>query len=924
MRGLLEMGKMVENDHNPGGKEIHVISKGRKNLNTNNKDIRTTKDKTEYRSNIGNNFMPYANQLETIDETQIKRKRKPRYKRLVNKINLQPKYKSDILRESQFERMITANRNRTKAKSKEIANKKRDDSLEWVGDKMVRNNVWPSPKKQGTIRVFTINMNGITYYNNYLEWEISMAFLMDMQVDIYGITETNLDFENKEVKHEFIQKAKYFDKYMKIAVSASKQKVGQTPFKMGGTATGINGGWSGRVEKSGSDKLGRWSYITVRAKKGKMINFITCYMPRKTAKKGGETTIYSQMELDVLQSMKKLKNPRKVLISDLKKLIEEENKKGNASILMGDVNDDLSNKEGEMRMFLEDLDMELSYLTRHGEESKLPATHDRGQNCIDMIAHSRTIPREAIKRAGFAPFYTNFFTDHRGIYIDIDTEIIFTRTRPNTTKSTYKRFTTTNTRKCEKYLQKLEELFEEARIFKKVIKLEIELKGIKERKKGRELKEIVKDCQNLSEKVTELMKCSEKNSGQIPYKDGFPSSPKIREMAFQVIRIKKYLRMISIGKIEENSDEKEKAKEDLRAAQLDLKEAQKNSYQLRHEHLMELAEKRSTQWNMKIEEALHIIIESEKSTNLHQKHRRFMKPGQFGTLRSLLVPRPVVGLKNNLKDPRTYTEVNDTDMINDLLLRRNYKHLLLSKASMFTRGSMLDKVGWYGEEDGINELLEGVIDCREVSKEYPEFGQEGEEFLRALRMKDNREEENNEPFTWTYGVKEFTDTFNHTKETTACGPSGLHMSHWKAACERKRIARVHAFLIWAAFEFGFTYKRWGQSWHCMIQKLKHPIIQKLRIVQLFEEDFNAGLKYLLGRRLMQHMNETDTHDPETFGSRTGKTAPEALLNLQLLFDHCRLWKTPVGCMFNDAVGCYDRIVPTICEISMIKKDAQEA
>ena len=117
--------------------------------------------------------------------------------------------------------------------------------------------------------------------------------------------------------------------------------------------------------------------------------------------------------------------------------------------------------------------------------------------------------------------------------------------------------------------------------------------------------------------------------------------------------------------------------------------------------------------------------------------------------------------------------------------------------------------------------------------------------------------------------------------------------------------------MWAAFENGFTYPRWEQSWHCMIKKLKQPLLPKLRIVQLFEGDFNAGLKFLIGRKLMQYMNK-----PKTYGSRTGKTALEALINLQLLSDHTRTWKLPYAMIFDDAVGCYDRIVPTLCEIAM--------
>ena len=105
---------------------------------------------------------------------------------------------------------------------------------------------------------------------------------------------------------------------------------------------------------------------------------------------------------------------------------------------------------------------------------------------------------------------------------------------------------------------------------------------------------------------------------------------------------------------------------------------------------------------------------------------------------------------------------------------------------------------------------------------------------------------NIDEFQWKYGVEEYKATFSKTRESTACGPSGLHMSHWKAALERDEIMRVHAFFIWSAFQFGFSYPRWEVSWHCMLQKKDYPFSQKMRIIQLFEGDFNGALKYLMG------------------------------------------------------------------------------
>ena len=99
-------------------------------------------------------------------------------------------------------------------------------------------------------------------------------------------------------------------------------------------------------------------------------------------------------------------------------------------------------------------------------------------------------------------------------------------------------------------------------------------------------------------------------------------------------------------------------------------------------------------------------------------------------------------------------------------------------------------------------------------------------------------------------------------------------------------------------------------------KQKHPFSQKLRIIQLFEGDFNAGLKYLLGRKLLWHMHDKKLIDEEIYGSRKGKTGSEALISLQLLADHSRTWKKNTAVLFNDADGCYDRIPPTLAEIAL--------
>ena len=921
----LHSGRGGNNITKKGNHRKEEEQKGRKKESTRNttegegRTQENNKYSKELRSRFGEAFLPFAYQLESVrrEQTQRKRKGKNRRKQPV-RITKIPKYtlssrKDEELYDTQ------CNNNVTKIGEK-ISNLKvnEDDNrtkLEWKGDTMRFDESWPNIDKRKTFRLFHINLNGVTYHNKYLEWEMTIAYLMDMQVDVFGLTEINLDLNNGLVKDNFIQSGKHFDNYLRMSTSSSLQKVGESPFKMGGTVTGTNGCWSGRITDQGSDPLGRWSYQKLQARHGKQVVFITTYLPRKPTKDGGESTIYRQMEIDLLKARGKMLNPREELLRDLYNTIDKEHNKGNTVFLLGDMNDNLEKDQGQVRQFLTSLGMTMTYKTRHGAAAALPATHDRGKMCIDMIGCSDHIKESAIVRTGYAPFYFNFFTDHRGVYVDLDIDSIFNSGRPDTTRPIYKRFTTFHVPKCSRYLKKLEELMEKSNIFNQIDDLETKIIKHKDDKDKEIMNKLVTKTKTLFKKVTEFMICAEKKAGPQPYKDGFPDSPILRKAAFRVVRMKKYLRLVSLGTLEAKDEEIKAVAMDLKNAQLELRDTQKSATALRQEHLEKLADKRCHQWQMTSAEAIHIINESEKSKLLHGRHRRLLNKNNDGTLRSLMIPSPVTGLVNNEKDPRLYMSINDSNTMFNVLLKRNYKHLLQSNESMFAKGTLLERVGWYGDDEGMETILRGMLNVENMGEEYPQYGREGIEFLRALRYKKDENEEI-ETFDWKFGVEEYLQVFNKTKEATACGPSGLHMSHWKAACERPEIARVHAFFMWAAFAIGFTYERWENSWHCMIKKLNQPLLPKLRIVQLFEGDFNAGLKYLIGRKMMKHMNDEELHDSETFGSRTGKTAPEALLNLQLLFDHNRIWHLPTAILFNDANGCYDRIVPTLCELAM--------
>ena len=106
-------------------------------------------------------------------------------------------------------------------------------------------------------------------------------------------------------------------------------------------------------------------------------------------------------------------------------------------------------------------------------------------------------------------------------------------------------------------------------------------------------------------------------------------------------------------------------------------------------------------------------------------------------------------------------------------------------------------------------------------------------------------------------LENYKEVFNKTKESTASSPSGIHYGHYKAACESDVLAKVNLIFMVVPFKVGRPLTRWTNSLHCMIQKVKKPYVKKLRIVQLYEADFNTMMKIMLGKRLMGHSENMD-------------------------------------------------------------------
>jgi Reverse transcriptase (RNA-dependent DNA polymerase) len=93
-----------------------------------------------------------------------------------------------------------------------------------------------------------------------------------------------------------------------------------------------------------------------------------------------------------------------------------------------------------------------------------------------------------------------------------------------------------------------------------------------------------------------------------------------------------------------------------------------------------------------------------------------------------------------------------------------------------------------------------------------------------------------------------------------------------------------------------------------------PRINKLRVIHLYEEDYNLLLKIIWARRLVWHAHNLNDLNEGQAGSRLGRNAIDAIIQKEMKYFYATLTRTGQATMDNDAKSCYDQI---ICNLAMM-------
>ena len=182
-------------------------------------------------------------------------------------------------------------------------------------------------------------------------------------------------------------------------------------------------GITGRVTQQTSDTLGRWTYLQMAGRNGRILNFITAYQvcARPTNKTG--TTAYHQQE-SLLRTQGRIDpHPRRNFRKDLTAFLKPMKQRNEHIILAGDFNEPLDSGTSNMSKICQDIGLSDVFSIRHRDTPE-PATYIRGSRRIDYFLVSASV-LPCVEKCGYDPFQYRLTSDHRGMFLDFNTKMLF-------------------------------------------------------------------------------------------------------------------------------------------------------------------------------------------------------------------------------------------------------------------------------------------------------------------------------------------------------------------------------------------------------------------------------------------------------------------------------------------------------------------
>jgi hypothetical protein len=255
--------------------------------------------------------------------------------------------------------------------------------------------------------------------------------------------------------------------------------------------------WVSQVCDSGSNILGRWSFITLKRKQNRKVTIISAYrVCENSLDQAGSATCWKQQWRQLEKKGYGNPDPRKTFLQDFSDFVGSRIKQDKELIIGMDANND-NQDQSDLRRFLRQNDLvDVFGVTP-------PNTYQRGDKCIDYIFITPAlIP--ALQSTGFLTFNLPFTSDHGAAYVDFDEEILFMGKTNNPVDSAQRNLISGSPIGRDNYCEDLKQQFTKHYIVEKVDTLYNKIKS-----NNYIISDVRDQFETLDRQITEMMLSAE-------------------------------------------------------------------------------------------------------------------------------------------------------------------------------------------------------------------------------------------------------------------------------------------------------------------------------------------------------------------------------------------------------------------------------
>ena len=287
------------------------------------------------------------------------------------------------------------------------------------------------PKESTNSRFHLQNPKGVYDLGDAQSLMTNMEIMKNIEADHSMIPETQMDSTKYWVKskaHKVLTKV-FGRGRNRPAMGASQIDMSPNTNdsrKFGGVMSVTIGNLCGRVKETGSDSMGRWVFTKFNRSGGGTITIVTTYHVNdgnpRLATAGKSTALMQQYQALRLEGREEPHKVRRHHTQDLLKFVKKCQHAGEKVCVGGDFNMIIGEGTDGMNKLCTQCNLIDAYFHKHGNQNF--RTHEFGSKVIDYFLIDPELA-PSIKRVGYEPFNANIQSDHRGLFVDVDTELFF-------------------------------------------------------------------------------------------------------------------------------------------------------------------------------------------------------------------------------------------------------------------------------------------------------------------------------------------------------------------------------------------------------------------------------------------------------------------------------------------------------------------